>query len=161
MVRLSLFIFLAFLSVNSAALADDGIENCNYNEMTGTVVGRFSAHEPKASRGWVPLDLVLCKNEQRVFAIISSQAVALGVLWNLPLKTPEYKGVKAEEDKVILQWSNHEDDREALKALEDKKVQAVILGGTSATQLTVFRKELENVYSNTLFGSFVEDKTQK
>lgn len=144
-------------SISHLAAAGDDILNCQYNEFKGKVVAKFSANDRKNSRAWVPLDLVLCEDENGMFGIVSEAAVGLGVLWDLPLKTEKYKGIKDDEDRLVVQWSNMEDDREAIKAFQNKTTGAVLLGGTSATQVTVFRHELDQVYSNTLFGSFIKE----
>jgi hypothetical protein len=149
----ALFFLALVLSFNS--MAGDDIENCVYNEFSGKVIGKFSANERVKSRSWVPLDLILCQNDQGTFAIVSYQAVGLGVLWDPPFKTPTNKSLNAQDHQAVIQWGG-EDDRQALKALDSKLVDVVILGGSSETQVTVFRKQLDRVVSNTLFGSFVK-----
>jgi len=130
-------------------------KECARDGFTGELYGKFEAHEKTKSRKWVPLSLKLCRNVGGVYAIISHEALGMDIVSGSPLRVPDHGDLVEGDQMIVLQISDKEDDQAAIEAFKEEGVKAVLLGGSSATQATVFRKQSGRVYSNTLFGGQV------
>jgi len=148
-------ILVAYVFLGSSAIAVES-KDCERAGLKGELYGKFEAHEKKKARKWVPLGLKLCRNSGGVYAILSFEAQGEEIIAGPPLRTPDYRDVAEGDPLIVLQVSGKEDDLAALKAFEEEGVKAVLVGGSSATQATIFRKQFDRVYSNTLFGGQVE-----
>jgi len=138
------------LSLTSFAAGD---KSCTYNEWSGSLVLRYAAHDPQQARGWAPTELVLCKDKDGLYAIVTHAAIGLGQLADLPYRIPKrIEEMQADKEYAwLVNESSSYDERDALKFFDEKPIQAVILFTGSKQQILVFRKELSQVVSNTLF----------
>ncbi len=147
-----------FLVLSLASFAE-GDKACTYNEWTGKLVFRYQAHQPKEARGWAPTHLVLCKDADGYYAVVTHQAIGLGLLTNPPLRVPKaLKDMeKGKEYAWLINESSSYDEREAVKIFDNKTMEAVVLFTGSKKQILVIRNQLGRTVSNTLFLQEEED----
>ena len=144
--------FLVLLGVfaNSLAFAANSPE-CTYNEKSGELVAAYEAPQIQGARGWVPLTLEICQDQQKQsYAILGYNAVGLGLLRDLPLPfVPGKTAIGAGQS--VIEFVGAYDEREAYQLFDlSNSIEGVVLFGDSKTQILVYRRQLDRIVSNVL-----------
>jgi hypothetical protein len=141
--------------VGSLASAANSPE-CTYNEKTGELIAAYEAPQRQGARGWVPLTLELCQDQQKQsYAILGYNAVGLGLLRDLPLPFLPAETAGATDQAAgqkVIKYVGSYDERDAYRLFDSSNLtEGVVLFGDSKTQILVYRREFERIVSNVLF----------